>query len=298
MTLVWKLLKQHISPLQLAGFLLANLFGTWVVMLGVQFYRDAIPLLTQDDAFINQNFLVVSKHVTMGTTLTASSNTFSASEVEDLREQPFCKRAAGFTSSRYKVSASMSLQGGTPLQTELFFESVPDSFVDVQQAEWHYSPGSEDVPVILPRSYVALYNFGFAQSRGLPKVSDGLIGMIDMGISVRSRNGGAQFRGRILGFSNRLNTILVPQDFMDWSNERFEPGREDEPSRLIVEVVSPADDAIAKYMQEKNYDVEDNKLDAGRATYFLRVVVSLVLLVGLLVCALSFYILMLSVYLL
>ncbi len=51
-------------------------------------------------------------------------------------------------------------------------------------------------------------------------------------------------------------------------------------------------------MQQKGYDVEDNKLDAGKTTYFLRVVVSLVMLVGLLVSLLSFYILMLSIYLL
>ena len=51
-------------------------------------------------------------------------------------------------------------------------------------------------------------------------------------------------------------------------------------------------------MQQKGYDVEDNKLDAGKTTYFLKVVVSMVMLVGLLVSILSFYILMLSIYLL
>ena len=38
--LVWKLLRQHISVGQLAGFFLANLFGMMIVLLSVQFYRD------------------------------------------------------------------------------------------------------------------------------------------------------------------------------------------------------------------------------------------------------------------
>ena len=34
--LVWKLLRQHISIGQLAGFFLANLFGMMIVLLSVQ----------------------------------------------------------------------------------------------------------------------------------------------------------------------------------------------------------------------------------------------------------------------
>ena len=41
-TLVWKLLRQHISIGQLAGFFLANLFGMMIVLLSVQFYKDVI----------------------------------------------------------------------------------------------------------------------------------------------------------------------------------------------------------------------------------------------------------------
>lgn len=298
MNLIWKLLRQHISPLQLAGFFCANLFGMWIVMLGVQFYQDVIPLFSEDDAFLNNNYLVVSKHITSVGTVSGRSNTFTSFELDDLRRQPFCKRAAAFTSSQYKVSAAMSVNGATPLQSEMFFEAVPDSFVEADREAWQYKEGDTDVPVIMPRSYLALYNFGFAQSRGLPKVSDGLVGLIDMNIFVNSGPRHDRYHGKILGFSSRLNTILVPQSFMDWSNHLYEPDKEDEPSRLIIEVKNPTDDAIAQYMQQKGYDVEDNKLDAGRATYFLKVIISIVLLIGLLVSVLSFYILMLSVYLL
>ena len=296
--LIWKLLKQHISPLQLAGFFFANLFGMWVVMLGIQFYKDIIPVFTEEDSFINNNFLVVSKHITTVGTLSGRSNAFSSFDLDDIRRQPFSKKAGAFTSSQYKVSAAMGMKGSEPLNTEMFFEAVPDSFVDASAADWKYQPGDQEVPVILPRTYIALYNFGFAQSRNLPKVSDGLVGMIDMRIFINANGQHAQFKGKVLGFSSRLNTILVPQSFIDWSNATYEPGKTEDPSRIILEVNNPTDARIAQYMQQKGYDVEDNKLDAGKTTYFLRVVVSMVMLVGLLVSILSFYILMLSIYLL
>uniref|UniRef100_UPI003FD89AEC ABC transporter permease n=1 Tax=Alloprevotella sp. TaxID=1872471 RepID=UPI003FD89AEC len=298
MNLIWKLLRQHISLSQFAGFFFANLFGMWVVMLGIQFYKDIIPVFTEEDSFINNNFLVVSKHITTVGTLSGRSNAFSSFDIEDVRKQPFCKKVGAFTSSQYKVSAAMSMQGAEPLNTEMFFEAVPDSFVDAAASDWQYKPGDEQVPVILPRTYIALYNFGFAQSRNLPKVSDGLVGMIDMHIFINANGQHAQFKGKVLGFSSRLNTILVPQNFIDWSNSTYEPGKTEDPSRIILEVNNPTDDRIAQYMQQKGYDVEDNKLDAGKTTYFLKVVVSMVMLVGLLVSILSFYILMLSIYLL
>lgn len=298
MNLIWKLLRQHISLPQLTGFFFANLFGLWVVMLGLQFYKDVLPVFTEDDSFINNNYLVISKHLTTVGTLSNRSNTFSESELNDLRKQPFCKQAGAFTSSQYKVSAAMGLKDAVPMNTEMFFEAVPDSFVDVEAQDWVYKPGDTNVPVILPRSYLAIYNFGFAQSRNLPKVSDGLVGMIDMHIFIHADGKSPRFEGKVLGFSSRINTILVPQSFIDWSNEQFEPGKEEDPSRVIIEVHNPTDSKIAEYMQKKSYDVEDNRLDAGKTTYFLRIVVSMVMLVGLLVSALAFYILMLSIYLL
>ena len=51
-------------------------------------------------------------------------------------------------------------------------------------------------------------------------------------------------------------------------------------------------------MEDKGYEVESDKLQAEKTTYFLRMIVSIVMVVGLVISALSFYILMLSIYLL
>ena len=61
--MIWKLLRQHISVSQLAGFFLANLFGMIIVMLGVQFYRDVLPIFTQGDSYIKKDFEILSKKV-------------------------------------------------------------------------------------------------------------------------------------------------------------------------------------------------------------------------------------------
>ena len=300
MSLVWKLMRRHISLGQLISFFFANLCGMVIVLLSIQFYQDISPVFTEGDSFMKKDYIVVSKKVSTLGSFVGKSSTFSAMEIDEIKEQPFTKEVGEFTPSAFKVSAGVGMeQLGLNLSTAMFFESVPDSYVDVNLDDWHFEPGQDVIPIIIPRNYLNLYNFGFAQSRSLPQISEGVINMVNLEIRI---NGGGRrdtYKGKIAGFSNRLNTILVPESFMVWANTHYgEGGIRKEPSRLIVEVNNPTDDRIAQFFRERGYDTEDDKLDAGKTTWFLKVVVGIVLSVGLLISVLSFYILMLSIYLL
>ncbi len=298
MELVWKLLRQHISIPQFAGFAFANLLGMLIVLFGFQFYHDVLPVFTQQDSFMKADYLIMSKKIGVGSTISGRTHTFSGSEIDDISSQKFVTKIGKFTSTEYKVDASMGVNGVNILNSELFFESVPDGFVDVSLKDWKYEDGSKEVPIILPRTYINMYNFGFAQSHSLPKISDGLMGMIDFQIFIQAGGKKEQFKGKVIGFSSRLNTILVPQAFMDWSNREFAPNDHSDPTRLIVEVGNPADENISKYLEDNGYEVETDKLDAEKTTYFLKMIVSMVMVIGLVISMLSFYILMLSIYLL
>ncbi|WP_294616222.1 ABC transporter permease [uncultured Bacteroides sp.] len=297
--LVWKLLRQHISVGQLTGFFFANLFGMLIVLLSVQFYRDVLPIFTQGDSFIKKNYIIATKRISTLGSFTGRSNTFSPKEIEEMKEQSFTESVGAFTPSLFKVSAGLAMQEtGIHLSTEMFFESVPDEYVDVNLDKWHFDETSQTIPIIIPRNYLNLYNFGFAQSRSLPKLSEGLMGLIQMDITLRGNGRVEHLKGKIAGFSNRLNTILVPQAFMEWANRSFAPGKEARPSRLIVEVKNPTDTAISDYFQRQHYETEGDSLDAGKTTYFLRLITGIVMSVGLFISILSFYILMLSIFLL
>ena len=298
MNIVWKLLRQHISLPQMGGFFFANLFGMLIVLLGYQFYQDVVPVFTAEDSFMKQGYLIVSKKVSTAGTISGRTNKFDHAETDELKSQKFVTKLGVFTSTNYKVLANMSVNGVNIANTELFFESIPDDFVDVDKSRWQYKPGDRVVPIILPKTYLTMYNFGFAQSHSLPKLSEGLVGMIDFRLFIQGNHHEQSFQGKVIGFSSRLSSILVPQSFMDWSNHYFSPDQNSEPTRLILEVGNPSDMAISKYFDKKGYELEDDKLNSEKSIYFLKLVVSMVMVVGLIISALSFYILMLSIYLL
>ncbi len=296
MTLIWKLLRQHISALQLLGFFLANLVGVLIVLFAMQFYRDVRPVFTQDEGLIPGDYIILSKRIS--SVGLGNNTTFSEQEINQLRNQPFCKRVGGFTASQYKVNCYVGIEGVANYGTQMYFESVGDEFVDTRREQWNWHEGNQFVPIILPKSYLAIYNFGFAQSRSLPKLSEGVVSMIEMTLLLRGEGKEHRLKGRVIGFTNRLNTILVPESFLRWSNQDLSPRADMSPTRLIMEVKNPTDEHIAQYVQQHGYDIDEDKLQAGKTTYFLKLLAILVGCVGLLISLLSFFILMLSIYLL
>ena len=299
MKLIWKLLRENISKPQLIGFAVTSLIGMSIVLLAFQFYFDINPLFTGKDKLLKEDFLTITKKVGILGGLSSRSNGFSQNEIDDLKKQPFVKNVGAFTPSQFNVFGGFNSQKlGIAFNTEMFFESVPDQFIDVTSDNWRFSPVDNTVPIILPKNYLDLYNFGFAQASSMPRISEQLIGLINLEISITGRNGlRQQMKGRIVGFSNRLNSILVPETFMTWANQQY-GGTPSEPARLIIEVSNIADPNLSGYFKDKGFEISGDNTTASRMSFFLKIIIGIVVSVGVLICVLSFFILVLSIYLL
>ncbi|MDE5881732.1 MAG: ABC transporter permease [Muribaculaceae bacterium] len=298
MKLITRLLRKNTSSSRIAGFILSNFLGLLIIVGGLQFYEDARSLWSSDDSFINNDILVVNKVVSTANAWDSSASAFTKEEIEQLKEQPWVREVGDFTSADYRIWASVA-QGGRGMSTMLFFESVPDRFVDAAGSDWTFDERSGDVPIIISKDYLALYNFGFAGSAGLPQMSESILSGIPLKLTLTSDDGRrmCDFTGHVVGLSNRLNTILVPESFMKWSNQQLGSGVDSAPSRLIIDVSSPGDVAIKEYLEANNLEVAGDKSNSS-ASYLLNVVAAIVLAIGIVITVLSFFILLLSMSLL
>lgn len=297
--MVWKLLKKNISAGQIAGYALANLIGLAIVIGAVKFYSDISTTWHDEDSFIKQDFLIISKQVSPLNTAGISKNAtdFSPDDIAKLEDQPWVRKVGRFTSANFSVMAALDIQGHH-MSTYIFFEAIPDEFLDIAPDDWSFDPQSGVIPIIMSKDYLTLYNFGFAATRNMPQLSESVMSRVPMTMAI-SGNGRRQvFRARIVGFSSRLNTIAVPQDFLDWANKEFSEEPAPNPSRLVVEVNTPGDPAIEKYFSENGYEVAGDKTDNSKAAYFLTVVTTIVLSIGVIITLLAFFILTLSIFLL
>lgn len=297
MTLIWRLLRKHISLFELTIFFIVNLIGMTVIIGGVQLYSDVKPILSGEDRLIGNDYLVVTRPVER---VGVGGKLFSEEDIADFRAQEFVEKVGEFTPSQYKVYGSMVF-GGRELSTMLFFESVPDDFLDVKPEDWVYDAEKKIIPIILPRNYLNLYNFGFSSSQELPQITEDVIGSVELDVVLRGSNGlYGDFRGSVVAFSDRLNTILVPEQFMLWANEEYGDGEDTagEASRLIIEVEDPTNPELVAYLQEKGYEIENKPAESSKAMHILKVCVVIIVCVGVAFSLLSLIILTLSIYLL
>ena len=302
---VWRLLRHNISAGQIAGYAVANLVGLAIVLTAMQFYRDVSSVWDDDDSFISNDYLILSKRGEgvsglFGPALGdgGSATRFSDEEIADIASRPWASNVGKFSSAAFNVYAKIDF-GGSSMGSALFLESIPDEFFDVTPKGWSYEPGrSPYVPVILSKDYLSLYNFGFATSRGMPQVSEEVIGMVPLKLSLSGNGRQEWVDARIVGFSSRLNTIAVPEEFMQWANGEFSETPAEAPSRLIVMLDKPGDPQVESYLEEHGYETAGDRADNGKAAFFLSIVTTVVIGVGLIISVLAFFILMLSIYLL
>lgn len=294
MKLIWKLLRRHISIFELSVFFLANLIGMIIILCGVQIYSDLKPMFTGEESLIGNDYVIITKPVER---VGRNATTFTREEVDALGDESFVVNIGEFVSSQYEVYGSIMF-GGRKISTMMFFESVPDMFIDVETDKWHFSPDSNEIPIIIPRNYLNLYNFGFSHTQNLPQITENLIKSMTLTVELSGNGQVKNYTGRVVGFSDRLNTILVPMDLMIWANNYYANTAPEGASRLIIEVRNPGDPEVVEYLAEHGFVAEEKPSESSKALLLLKVCIAIIILIGLIFSVLSIVIFTLSIYLL
>lgn len=298
--LLWKVLKANISISQIAGYAMALFAGLTVVALAAALYRDGMRVARANgsDNIFPAGFVVLSKQSPSSPlSLLGQRQGFSEEEIDALAGQPWFKRCAPFESSRFDASVSADF-GASRFSTAIFFEAVPDDFFDSLPTGWDFNPSSPEVPIILPADYLAMYNLGFAPARGLPRLSEKMIMRIPVSVYISGEKGMATLRGRIAGFSNRLNTIAVPLGFLKWANQTFGADSTTAPSRLIAETIGGKEADAEAYFRKNGIDASGISGETSRLTTIVRGVTGIAGGAGFALCMLAFLIMTLSLRLL
>ncbi len=247
-----------------------------LILSAIQLQANYNELLHGDDNRDSiANFLVVHKPVTGKS---ADGTTLLKTDIEGLRQQPFIEAVGVLTPSRFKVSAS----GGNrlPFYTELFFESVPDEFIDVQSDDWNWDDQSQFIPMVVPNMFLDMYNFGFATSQNLPQLSQELVMSLPIQISILGPQGVVQYYARVVGFSDRISTVLVPQSFMNWANEKFGSHLEDNPSRVVIKTSDPGNPQLVTYLTNHGLQTDAEKTRFSKYRQVVDVVVNISWITG------------------
>lgn len=251
-----------------------------LLLIAIQAHTDFDQLLhSQQNANESADFLIINKKITNAMMGQNAKSEFTPAEIADLKQQPFTEAFGFISSNQYKVTAAAP--GELHFYTDMFFESVPDSFIDVKNDDWKWTPADNTIPIILPNDFLNLYNFGFALSQDLPQISQETVKALPMKITISQGLITQEFTGRIVGFSDRISSFLVPGSFMEWANNKFGSGQASSPSRVIIKTKDPSNPLLSKYLEDKGYTTNQDKIKYSKTKMIVQTIVSVIGFFGL-----------------
>lgn len=271
-----------------------NKISKWISYFGLGI--GVVLLLSSMQMFLNINnllkennprksgydFISITKVITnenMG-----KDNTFKDEELNEIKSQPTIEDAAPLISNQYRVKASAG--NIIPFSTDLFLEAIDDAFIDTVPPGFTWQPGQLTVPVIFSSDFLELYNV-FAPSQDLPQLSGKTVSSVNIILEIYGAIGVQHFRGNIIGLTDRINSVLVPKTFMEWTNQNFGGVSKVNPSRIFIKTKDANNPQLLTFLESKNYHLNKDKTKFGRVKKVLQSIVSALGVFGILVIILA-----------
>lgn len=210
---------------------LGCLLGSTLLLLALQAWIDSRGLLHPEDA--GTCYVTLNKKVSGGILLNLSQEDkiFTENEILEVSQLPGVMELGEFSRNHFPLTVHVWPAGkiglGAAARADLFFESVPDGFLDHTPPMWTWDENASFVPIIVPKFYLDLWNFGLAPSRSeYPSLSPEAASAMPIEIFI-GEDQSVRLIGRFVAFSKRINSVLVPGNFLQWANAKFSTSGED-----------------------------------------------------------------------
>lgn len=278
------LIFHKVNKLQL-GILTLGAFIGFLFLMSVVHYLGEIKSLTSGQESMGFNLVVAQKKVTKYSAFDQSSTWFEKEELERLRTHPSIKKMEPVVNNQFYVSLAMREEGLPYFSTDIFIQSVSNDLLDVQSDEWLWHADSEIVPLIMPRDFMLMLN-QFAASYKIPQVSEDIAKTLNFTLEIRGKGQKKSVRARIVGFSNQMNSVLVPMSFMVYGNEQFAEQEQVPVSQIVIQMDERNYSGFDKIMDELNLEIKENELLVVKIQGMLYVVLGALFFIALIIIGL------------
>ncbi len=284
-----KILFRNSANFQFIFATIGATIGLSALLLSFQLIIDVQSFHSSEEELFGPNSVVIQKRVTNLTTVGMNSTEFTEEDLQALRDKDFIIDVAPFKSADYEVRIEELPGEGIPgFMFDGFLQSVPDRFMDIEkEVEWTWNPDSEFVPVVLPKDFLMMINYGFAQSAGIPQLSAEILMAARLKLTLHSSKGREEYVMQIVSFSNKINSILAPAAFLDNTNERIGEGRYINPNRVFIKTVDDSYGELEDLMEEMNLDISKSAIDVAKVKTFIAVVIGIFGIAAILIVLLS-----------
>jgi hypothetical protein len=250
--------------------------------LGITFLITSIHYLVKVNEFgrgteiLGPNTLIVQKRVNSGSILGMAKTDFSVSEIENMKKEKFISDVKPVLSNNFDVSFQTDDPHVPYFRSDVFIQTVDPAFLDVKSDKWNWKEGDTIVPIILPRDFLVMLNT-FMSASGIPQVSEELAKEIKFKFTI-SNNEKKEFIGaRIIGFTNEVPSILVPQSFMEYGNIHFSLGADKKITQIMIAGEESEFGLLEAYLTKHGLESKNSQMVVGRLKSIISTLIVVIL---------------------
>ena len=271
-------------------------FAFFGVLIGFVFisisthYLIQLYNLDKSSDILNSNTITIQKKVSSSSTLSISNNTFSKEEIDFYDNLSFIEKIVSVDNNDFPVE----LKSNDPLvpyfRSDIYIQSIPSDFLDVKSSLWKWDRDDRTVPIILPRDFVYMMN-NFLSSAGMPQLSDDILKDVKFEIQLGNNNKILKYNAKIIGFTNEISSILVPENFMTFGSEMYGEKMKKTYTQLMLKSKKGKFGLVEELIKKNHLEVKKNQLIEGKLKSMLTILLSSISFISLVVVLLSMIVL-------
>lgn len=262
-----------------SAFLYVGLLLSFVLVLScIQLYSNANALFGKKSSDSNY-WITLSKTINPTNIGRKELIGFNSADITELKKWKEVKDIYPVVSNDFKVSAD----GGSfiPFYTDMYLEAVDNEAIDIKDLS-EFEVKDNTIPIIISREYLNLYNYGFALNQGLPQITEEFAKKIEVNINITLKDKNLKYKGRLIGLSDRIHSVLVPKKFLDSINatQTYTKNHKDINTRILVKVNDVSDQDLIAKMTDKGYESNQESLRSAKIKGKLFLVLRTIALIG------------------
>lgn len=277
-----------------SAFLYVGLLLSFILVLScVQLYSNANALFGQKSSDSNY-WITMSKTINPDNIGRKELIGFNKADIAELKAWKEVKDIYPVVSNDFKVSAD----GGSfiPFYTDMYLEAVDNDAIDIKDLS-EFVVKDNTIPIVISREYLNLYNYGFALNQGLPQITEEFAKKIEVNINITLKDKNLKYKGRLVGLSDRIHSVLVPKKFLDSINatQAYTQTHKDVNTRVLVKVNDASDQDLIAKMAKKGYESNQESLRSAKIKGKLFLVLRTIALIGIFIFLLCVFMIVNSI---
>jgi len=257
-----KVLFQNQDKTQLTIAVLGSIIGMLFLISSIH-YLIRVNEFGKGEEILGPNTMIVQKKVSNSSSFNLTKTDFSVNEIERFKNEPFVADAQAVICNNFNVLLLTDDRLVPKFSSDVFLQTVNSKFLDVPADKWNWNEGDTIVPIVMPRDFLVMLNT-FMSASGIPQVSEDLAKDIKFKLRISNEIKKDFVTAKIVGFTNEIPSLLVPETFMKYANQKYATVKETKITNVMISSKEGEFGKMEKFLEERGLESRKSQVVIGK----------------------------------